>query len=292
MISPDFIVPNWPAPAGVHALQTKRNGGYSLAPFSSLNFGSHVNDNPMHVAQNRQLLSQFLPSEPVWLNQVHGIVIVDAANTSCVPDADASFTTNKNVVCVTMTADCLPVLLCDKAGNVVAAVHAGWRGLCDGVIEAAVNKIICHEACRAAQIKPADLMAWLGPAIGPNVFEVGAEVRAQFVEKDNNAASAFKPHNDKFLANIYLLATQRLNNLGVTHIYGGGHGEDFCTFTDEQHFFSYRRDGDTGRMATLIWLAWFSHAWFSSIVYNAHLFKYLAWHDAPRIFYTYLDYAI
>ena len=292
MISLDFIVPNWPAPAGVHALQTKRNGGYSLAPFSSLNFGNHVKDNPMHVAQNRQLLSQFLPSEPVWLNQEHGIAVVDAANTSCVdinciPSADASFTTSKNTVCVTMTADCLPVLLCDKAGSVVAAVHAGWRGLCDGVLEASV-----HEVCRAAQIKPADLMAWLGPAIGPNVFEVGAEVRAQFVEKDNNAASAFKPQNDKFLANIYLLATQRLNNLGVTHIYGGGHGEDFCTFTEEQHFFSYRRDGDTGRMATLIWLAWFSHAWFSSIVYNAHPFNYLAWHDTSRIFYTHLDYAI
>ena len=250
MISPDLIVPSWPAPAGVHALQAKRNGGYSLAPYDSLNFGSHVKDNPMHVAQNRQLLSQFLPSEPVWLNQVHGIAVIDATHTNSVPDADASFTISKNVVCVTMTADCLPVLLCDKAGSVVAAVHAGWRGLCDGVLEASV-----YEVCRAAQIKPADLMAWLGPAIGPNVFEVGAEVRAQFVEKDNNAASAFKPQNDKFLANIYLLATQRLNNAGITHIYGGGHNEDFCTFSDEARFFSYRRDGDTGRMATLIWLA-------------------------------------
>lgn len=250
----DFIVPNWPAPANVHALQTKRNGGYSLAPFSSLNFGSHVNDNSMHVAQNRQLLSQFLPSEPVWLNQVHGIEVADAANTDCVPDADASFSTQKNVVCVTMTADCLPVLLCDKAGSVVVAVHAGWRGLCDGILEASV-----YEACTAAQIMPVDLMAWLGPAIGPNAFEVGAEVRAQFVEKDKNAASAFTAVNkilgDKFLANIYQLATQRLNNVGVTAIYGGGHGEDFCTFTDKEHFFSYRRDGDTGRMATLIWLA-------------------------------------
>ncbi len=250
----DFIVPNWPAPANVHALQTKRNGGYSLAPFSSLNFGSRVNDNPMHVAQNRQLLSQFLPSEPVWLNQVHGVEVADAANTDCVPDADASFSTQKNVVCVTMTADCLPVLLCDKAGSVVVAVHAGWRGLCDGVLEASV-----YEVCRVAQIMPADLMAWLGPAIGPNAFEVGAEVRAQFVEKDKNAASAFRAVNkilgDKFLANIYQLATQRINNVGVTAIYGGGYDEDFCTFTDKEHFFSYRRDGDTGRMATLIWLA-------------------------------------
>lgn len=255
MISPDFIVPKWPAPINVHALQTMRNGGYSAAPYNSLNFGSHVKDNPMHVAQNRQLLSQFLPSEPVWLNQVHGIEVVDAANTSCAPDADASFTTHTNVVCVTMTADCLPVLLCNKAGSVVAAVHAGWRGLCDGVLEAAVNKIIGHELCRAAQIKPVDLMAWLGPAIGPKAFEVGAEVRAQFVAKDNNAVSAFKLQNDKFLANIYQLATQRLNNVGVTNIYGGGHDEDFCTFNNEERFFSFRRDGDTGRMATLIWLA-------------------------------------
>jgi YfiH family protein len=149
-----------------------------------------------------------------------------------------------------MTADCLPVLLCDKAGSVVAAVHAGWRGLCDGVLEASIHKI-----CMATQIKTADLMAWLGPAIGPNAFEVGAEVRAQYVEKDKNAASAFILLDDKFLANIYQLATQRLNNVGVTHIYGGGHDEDFCTFTDEERFFSFRRDGDTGRMATLIWLA-------------------------------------
>lgn len=255
MISPDFIVPNWPAPANVQSLQTTRiftnsNQGYSLAPYNSLNFGSHVNDNPMHVAQNRQLLSQFLPSEPVWLNQVHGIGVVDAANTSCVPDADASFTTQKNVVCVTMAADCLPVLLCDKAGSLVAAVHAGWRGLCDGVIEETVNRI-----CHLKAIKSVDLMAWLSPAIGPNAFEVGAEVRAQFVEKDKNSVGAFKAQGDKFLANIYLLATQRLNKIGVTDIYGGGHNEDFCTFSDEKHFFSYRRDGETGRMATLIWLA-------------------------------------
>jgi YfiH family protein len=250
MTNLDLIIPNWPAPSNVHALQSTRNSGYSTAPYHSLNFGNHVKDNPMHVAQNRQLLSQILPSEPVWLNQVHGIEIVDAANTNCLPNADASFTTQKNVVCVTMTADCLPVLLCDKAGSVVAAVHAGWRGLCDGVLDASIHKV-----CRAAQIKPADLMAWLGPAIGPNAFEVGIEVRAQFIEKDKKAVSAFKLQGDKFLANIYLLAVQRLNNVGVTLIYGSGHDENFCTFTDKERFFSFRRDGDTGRMATLIWLA-------------------------------------
>jgi polyphenol oxidase len=242
----EFIIPNWPAPANVHALQTNRDGGCSRANFDSLNLGDHVNDNPMHVVQNRQLLSQFLPSEPAWLHQVHGVNVVDAANTNCVPDADASFTKRKNVVCVTMTADCLPVLLCDAAGTVVSAVHAGWRGLCDGVLEASINEI-----CKAANIQPNQLMAWFGPAIGPNAFEVGGEVRAQFIEKDAQAESAFKPHGDKWLGNIYKIATQRLNNLGITQIYGG----DLCTYSDEKHFFSFRRDGETGRMATLIWLA-------------------------------------
>ena len=252
----DFITPNWPAPKNVHALQTNRHKGHSQSPFDSLNFGMHVNDNPMHVAQNRQLLSEHLPSEPVWLNQTHSITVVDAANTTCLPNADASFSTKKNVVCVVMTADCLPVLLCDKAGTIVIAVHAGWRGLCDGAIEASIDK-----ACRAAQIMPADLMAWLGPAIGPNAFEVGAEVRDQFIMQDGQAEAAFKPHkNDnqeqnKWLANIYQIATQRLNNCGVSQVYGGGIESDFCTFTQKEQFFSYRRDGVTGRMASLIWLA-------------------------------------
>ena len=252
----DFITPNWPAPKNVHALQTNRHKGHSHSPFDSLNFGMHVNDNPMHVAQNRQLLSEHLPSEPVWLNQTHSITVVDAANTTCLPNADASFSTKKNVVCVVMTADCLPVLLCDKAGTIVIAVHAGWRGLCDGAIEASIDK-----ACRAAQIMSADLMAWLGPAIGPNAFEVGAEVRDQFIMQDGQAEAAFKPHkNDnqeqnKWLANIYQIATQRLNNCGVSQVYGGGIESDFCTFTQKEQFFSYRRDGVTGRMASLIWLA-------------------------------------
>ena len=238
----NFIIPNWPTPKNVKALQTNRHSGASLAPYHSLNLGSHVNDNPMHVAQNRQLLSQYLPSEPVWLNQVHGINVVDAAQTDCVPDADASFTTRKNVVCVTMTADCLPILVCDTAGTTIASIHAGWRSLCDGVIEATIAKM---------QINSSDLLAWLGPAIGPNTFEVGAEVRAQFVAKDAKAELAFKKHGDKYLADIYQIATQRLNNLGVKQIYGG----DRCTFTDKDQFFSFRRDGATGRMATLIWLA-------------------------------------
>jgi len=248
----NFITPNWPAPKNIHALQTTRNsenrdGGVSHAPFNSFNLGSHVKDNPMHVAQNRQILSQLLPNEPVWLNQVHGINVVDAASTACLPDADASYATRKNVVCVTMTADCLPILVCDSAGTVIASIHAGWRSLCDGVIEATIAKL---------PVDSNQLMAWLGPAIGPNAFEVGAEVRAQFIAKDAQAELAFKPHGDKLLCDIYKIATQRLNNLGVTKIYGGGQeNEPWCTFTDEKRFFSFRRDGETGRMATLIWLA-------------------------------------
>ena len=242
----NLIMPNWPAPANVKALQTTRVGGISLAPYNSLNLGSHVKDNPLHVAHNRQVLSQLLPSEPVWLNQVHGTLVlnagvVDATSTDCLPDADASYSMRKNVVCVTMTADCLPILVCDTAGTLVASIHAGWRSLCDGVIEATIAKL---------PVDSNQLMAWLGPAIGSSAFEVGAEVRAQFIAKDAKAEAAFKPHGDKYLGNLYQIATQRLNNLGVTQIYGGG----LCTYTDKDQFFSFRRDGVTGRMATLIWM--------------------------------------
>jgi len=242
----DFIIPNWPVPANVVALQTTRLGGVSGAPYASLNLGAHVNDDPIAVAKNRQLLSPYLPNEPVWVNQVHGIEVIDAAQSACLQNADASFTTKPNVVCVTMTADCLPVLLCDKAGTVVAAVHAGWRGLCDGVIEAAVNKL---------PVEHSEILAWLGPAIGPNAFEVGSEVMAQFIAKDAQAASAFQTNGNKWLGDIYQIARQRLSYLGVTQIYGGSVNEDFCTYTDATRFYSFRRDDVTGRMASLIWLA-------------------------------------
>lgn len=243
-----FIQPNWPAPANVKALQTTRDGGVSVAPYASLNLGAHVNDVPLAVAQNRQLLSVYLPSEPVWVNQVHGVAVIDAAVSSCLQDADAAFTNKKHVVCVTMTADCLPVLLCDAAGTVVAAVHAGWRGLCDGVIEAAVAKL---------GVDNSQVLAWLGPAIGPNAFEVGGDVRQQFIVKDAQAESAFKPivgASDKWLCDMYAIAKQRLAAIDVTQVYGGGVNEDFCTYTDEARFFSFRRDQVTGRMASLIWL--------------------------------------
>lgn len=242
----DFIQPHWPAPANVKALQTTRVGGVSIAPYASLNLGAHVNDDGIAVAKNRQLLSPYLPSEPVWVNQIHGTEVIDAAKSGCLDNADASYTTQKNVVCVTMTADCLPVLLCDKAGTVVAAAHAGWRGLCDGVIEAAIKKM---------PAQPSNILVWLGPAIGPDAFEVGDDVREQFMQKDSQAALAFKPHGGKWLCDMYLIAKQRLNHLGVTQIYGGSVNEDFCTYTDEARFFSFRRDNLTGRMASLIWLS-------------------------------------
>lgn len=237
-----LIFPDWPAPANVRALQTTRVGGVSAEPYDSLNLAGHVGDDALKVAANRQLLSPYVPTEPLWLNQVHGIVVVDAAIAACLPDADASFTRAPNVVCATMTADCLPVLLCDEAGTVVAAVHAGWRGLCDGVIEAAVA---------AMQTPPKNLMAWLGPAIGPNAFEVGTEVRDAFISHAREAEPAFRAAtDDKWLGDIYLLAKQHLHNLGAEHIYGGG----LCTYTDQARFFSFRRDGATGRMASMIWL--------------------------------------
>ncbi|QVL45423.1 MAG: peptidoglycan editing factor PgeF [Methylophilaceae bacterium] len=240
-LAQSFIFPEWPAPSNVCAIQTTRLGGVSSAPYDSLNLGDHVNDDPHHVAINRQLLASCVPTEPVWMNQVHGIRVLDAAKSSCIESADAALTTQKDIVCVTMTADCLPILLCNRQGTIVSAIHAGWRGLCDGVIEATIE---------AMAVNSDALMAWLGPAIGPDAFEVGVEVRAQFIEKDQQAASAFKVYGNRYLADLYQLARQRLNNAGVTQINGGG----LCTHTDASRFFSYRRDGATGRMATLIWL--------------------------------------
>lgn len=250
------IIPDWPAPPNVKALQTTRHGGASAAPYDSLNLGDHVGDAPLAVAHNRQLLSSLLPVEPVWLNQVHGTVVAKTATAACRPQADACVAMRRAEVCAVMTADCLPVLLCDDSGSVVGAAHAGWRGLCDGVIERTVQ---------AMGVPPSTLMAWLGPAIGPSAFEVGAEVRAAFVAKQPQAAAAFLPspasgrgaggegreESSKYLADLYLLARQRLLALGITRIYGGG----LCTYTDRMRFFSYRRDGATGRMGTFIWLA-------------------------------------
>lgn len=255
MLLEHCIIPDWPAPANVRALQTTRQRGVSVAPYDSLNLGAHVGDVPATVARNRQLLAALLPSEPVWLNQVHGTAVIDTAAAGCgTPEADACISRHKGAVCVVMTADCLPVLLCDDQGSVVGAVHAGWRGLCGGVIERAV---------RAMNVAPKSVIAWLGPAIGPKAFEVGEEVRAAFIAQRPEALDAFSPvpraaassplskgEGAKYLADLYLLARQRLHALGVTRIHGGG----FCTYTDRARFFSHRRDGVSGRMGTFIWL--------------------------------------
>lgn len=237
----DFLIPDWPAPAHVRALQTLRTGGCSPAPWASFNLGDHVGDEPARVAANRAELRRQLPAEPLWLQQVHGTVVVDAAQAPQATTADASFANEPDQVCAVMTADCLPVLFCDRAGSVVAAAHAGWRGLLDGILECTIA---------ALPVVPGELLAWLGPAIGPERFEVGGEVRAAFVAHDAQAAGAFRPHGDKWWADIYSLARQRLQAAGVTNIHGGGQ----CTVSDAERYFSYRRDGVTGRMATLIWL--------------------------------------
>ena len=249
-LSDYLIVPDWPAPANVRALQTTRLGGVSIAPYASLNLGDHVGDTPFAVTRNRMLLGAVLPGEPVWLEQVHGTAVADADRAACQTQAchgssrraDACIARRHGSVCVVMTADCLPVLLCDGQGTVVAAVHAGWKGLAAGVIEATVQTM---------EVAPQNLMAWLGPAISQQAFEVGEDVRAAFVDADQAAAAAFIPGSSgKYFADIYALARLRLNALGITKIYGG----DRCTCRESDQFFSYRRDGVTGRMGTFIWL--------------------------------------
>ncbi len=238
-----YIYPDWPAPSQVQALSTLRAGGVSVGVYQGLNLGGHVGDSLVDVAQNRALLREDLPSEPHWLQQVHGTAVAYADNVHELVEADAAIATKPNAVCAVMTADCLPVLFCAQDGSVVGAAHAGWRGLLAGVLEETV----------AAMAHPsAEIMAWLGPAIGPQAFEVGGEVRAAFVADMPAAASAFRgAGSNKWLADIYALARLRLRQMGVTQIYGG----NFCTYSDAERFYSYRRDGVTGRMASLIWIA-------------------------------------
>ncbi|HNA31254.1 MAG TPA: peptidoglycan editing factor PgeF [Thiobacillaceae bacterium] len=285
---PDWLVPDWPAPANVRALTTTRAGGVSGPPYDSLNPASHVGDEPAAVAENRRILRQALPAEPLWLNQVHGTRVFElllptltlptrgegtytspasgggregenpAGPTlsgpgpfqrgNITPEADASFTLLPGLVCAVLTADCLPVLFCDDAGTVVAAAHAGWRGLAGGVLE---------ETVKAMKVAPDRILAWLGPAIGPESFEVGPEVREAFVAHNDMAGIAFRPALPgtldeaprKWLADIYRLARIRLAGVGVERVHGGG----ACTLKDARRFFSYRREGRTGRMASLVW---------------------------------------
>jgi len=269
-VKPSWIEPDWPIPAGVRALSSFRGGGASSVPYASLNLGGHVGDTAAAVAENRRRLAVAagLPSEPVWLAQVHGVNVADldaldaldalepigtggavgvngrfaASAAGALPPADAAFTRQPGRVCAILTADCLPVLLTADSGDLVAAVHAGWRGLAGGVIEAAV---------RALGIAPERLLAWLGPAIGPRHFEVGAEVREALLQGDPGAGDAFVPNSKgRFMADLAALARRRLASLGVGRLYGAGH----CTFADAERYFSHRRDGVTGRQATLIWL--------------------------------------
>jgi YfiH family protein len=261
----NLIIPNWPAPHNVRAYTTTRRGGFSIAPINSFNVAENINDDENAVLKNRQLLQQQLqlPAEPFWLKQVHGNSVIEAQATSPfittkisttimppsvtptneLPTADGSFTNKKGVVCVVSTADCMPVFLCDRAGTRVAVVHAGWRGLAAGIIEAAIDQFA---------LPGTEIIAWLGPAIGPKMFEVGNEVRDQFMAVDPAATEAFTPISaEKSLGDLYLLAKQRLATRNVTAIYGG----EYCTYSDAESFYSFRRDKKKDRgMASLIWL--------------------------------------
>ncbi|WP_392386368.1 peptidoglycan editing factor PgeF [Marinomonas primoryensis] len=239
-----FIRPNWPAPSSVCAYVSTRIGGVSCTPFDKLNLGVHVQDNSEAVIQNRHLFASFIdmPNSVIWLNQVHGTDVVKLPCNSLPKSADAAFSDALNQVCAVLTADCLPVFFCNQSGTQVAVAHAGWRGLCAGVLESTL-----------AQFEnKSSVMAWLGPAIGATAFEVGGEVRQAFMAWYPEAEEAFKATqaSDKWLGDLYLLARQRLHAAGVTQVYGGDH----CTFSDAENFYSYRRDGKTGRMASVIWI--------------------------------------
>ncbi|WP_145518423.1 purine nucleoside phosphorylase YfiH [Yersinia bercovieri] len=239
-----LILPDWPIPAGVKACSTTRHGGISVSPYDSLNLGTHVGDITASVVANRQRLVEQagLPQIPIWLDQVHGTRVLHLEGKA-ISDvrADAVYSRVAGQVCAVMTADCLPVLFCSLAGDEVAAAHAGWRGLCAGVLEQTLAQF------KAA---PSSIMAWLGPAIGPQQFEVGEDVKQAFSALDVQSTTAFIPSGSKYLADIYLLARLRLQAAGIHAIYGG----DRCTVSEKQQFFSYRRDGITGRMASLVWL--------------------------------------
>ena len=239
------IVPDWPAPGRVRAASSTRTGGASVGPWRSLNLAAHVADDEEAVRQNRKRLRRELdlPGDPRWLDQRHGTRVVDAGRIPHRAPADGSIAREAGIVCAVLAADCQPVLLCDRDATMVAALHAGWRGVASGIVEAGVR----------ATGAPARLMAWLGPAIGPERFEVGPDMRDAVLAGDPGASLAFRPAGrpDKWLADLEMLVRRRLARCGVHAVYGGG----ICTASDPARFFSHRRDGVTGRMATLIWLA-------------------------------------
>lgn len=236
-----FLQPDWPAPAAVRAVSTTRLGGASRGPWQSFNLAHHVGDDPAAVDANRRRLRELLalPSEPVWLEQVHGIHIAEALGCAAGTQADGAVARGPGVVCAVLTADCLPLLLCDDSGVEAAALHVGWRGLAEGVIEAGVASM---------SASPSRLVAWMGPAIGPDAFEVGADVRDRVGADDQSSRPS--PSAGRWLLDLYALTRRRLGAAGVAAVHGGG----LCTVSDRGRFFSYRRDRRCGRMATLIWL--------------------------------------
>lgn len=242
MTEPKFIRPGWDL-TRVRAAASLRSGGHSQGPFAGFNLGERVNDDPAAVAANRELLRQALdlPTEPCWLRQVHGTQVVAAHEWDSPPEADAAWTDRPGVVCAVMTADCLPVLLADRSGRVVAAAHAGWRGLAAGILEATLA---------ALPVPATELHAWLGPAIGPSAFEVGDEVAEAMLAVDPGAGVAFRPHGERWLADLPELARRRLQHHGLAAIHSSGD----CTFSDPDRFYSHRRENPCGRMASLIWI--------------------------------------
>jgi hypothetical protein len=240
-VHPDWIVPDWPAPGNVRAFITTRAGGSSQGPYASFNLGLRTADEPAAVGANRAALRALLPQEPAWMRQVHGNRVIDADARPTAPEADAAVARDAGTVCAVLVADCVPVLLSDRAGSTVAVAHAGWRGLASGVVENTVREMQCA---------PAELLAFLGPGIGPRAFEVGADVRDAFVDGDPGTQSAFVPHAPgKWLADLFALARRRLARAGVRAVFGGG----LCTHSDPSRFFSHRRNPATGRMAAVIW---------------------------------------
>ncbi len=239
-----YFTPDWPAPIKVKSLSTTRIGGVSTSPYSSLNLATHVGDNPIHVAHNRQKISSIahLPEQPRWLEQTHGTRVLESHEWQLNINADAMYSCQPQHVCTVMTADCLPVLVCNKQGTYVAAIHAGWRGLADGIIEKTIQTY---------QGNNDDLLIWLGPAIGAQQFEVGHDVLDYFTQQGFDTSQSFIPSTKgHYLADIYGLARQHIARSGVENIYGG----DLCTVSEPNEFFSYRREGITGRMASMIWI--------------------------------------
>lgn len=249
------IKPSWVVPRQIQAFCTTRQGGVSKPPFHSLNLGLNAGDDPQDVLQNRSILRFNLPTEPIWLKQIHGVTVSTPSSRSAstgVPfEADAAVTKTPNEVLAILTADCMPVLFASRGGDVIGAAHAGWRGLSGGVLENTAQAM-CD---LSPGLMPKDILVWMGPAIGPSVFEVGEDVLQAFSGQSQSILpQAFKSIDgrpEKYLANLYLLALERLRSIGIKSIDGG----DFCSFTDQERFFSYRRDRQTGRFASLIWIS-------------------------------------